>query len=309
MPEDCIHPFERVVQLLPQALGRTVEPLPKRSREAIEELRLRMGQPLMVVERGKEYPLTPNQTVSSADLRGVLEIATQASAHTVLGQVQQGFVTLQGGHRIGLCGTAVMGEAGVQTLRHISSLSIRIAHQVPTVGEDILPQLLEDGQWSNTLLLSPPGCGKTTLLRDLVRRLSDGIGVKPLRVGLVDERGEVASLYQGRPQLEVGSRTDVIEGCPKGTALTMLVRGMNPQVLAVDEITAQADVEGLLSAVGCGVGLLCTAHGGSLADLERRPLYRPLVELGLFQRVVCIQQMEGRRQYSVHRPSWGGRPC
>jgi len=137
--------------------------------------------------------------------------------------------------------------------------------------------------------------GKTTLLRELVRRISDGIGMAPLRVGLADERGEVAALWEGRPQFDVGRRTDVMSGCSKADGISILLRGMSPRVLAVDEITAAEDVEAIAWAAGCGVTLLATAHGGSVDDLQRRPLYRQLVDLGLFRRVLVLESRLGRR--------------
>ena len=141
--------------------------------------------------------------------------------------------------------------------------------------------------------------GKTTLLRDLIRLVSEGEGCAPLRVSLADERGEVAAMYNGRPQLEVGRRTDVVEGCPKAQGLMLLLRGMNPQVLAVDEVTAPEDVQALTAAVGCGATLLATAHGSELADLERRPVYRPLLKEGLFRFLVRIRREDGGRVYTV----------
>ena len=151
----------------------------------------------------------------------------------------------------------------------------------------------------STLIFAPPGMGKTTLLRDVVRRVSDGEDCRPLRVSLADERGEVAALYQGVSQLDVGRRTDVLGGCPKAQGLMLLLRAMNPQVLAVDEITAPEDVSALRTAVGCGVTLLATAHGEGRGDLERRPLYRPLLEEGLIRRLVTIRKEGGRRRYTV----------
>ena len=142
------------------------------------------------------------------------------------------------------------------------------------------------------------------MLRDLVRCISDGDGTPPLRVGLADERGEVAALYGGVPQLRVGRRTDVIEGCPKAQGAMLLLRAMNPQVLAMDEITAPEDVGALLTAAGCGAALLATAHGEG-AELTRRPLYRTMLEERIFQRVVSIQRTEQGRSYTVDAPE----PC
>ena len=163
------------------------------------------------------------------------------------------------------------------------------------MGGQALAGILDRGQLCSTLILAPPGVGKTTLLRELVRRISDGIGAAPLRVGLADERGEVAALWEGRPQFDVGRRTDVVSGCPKSDGVAILLRGMSPRVLAVDEITAGEDVEAMAWAAGCGVALLATAHGGSVDDLRRRPLYRKLLDLGLFQRVLVLESRQGRR--------------
>lgn len=184
-------------------------------------------------------------------------------------------------------------------LRGLSSASIRIARQVKGAADGLLPRLCRGGRLTDTLILAPPGLGKTTLLRDLIRQVSDGIDCEPLRVALADERGEVAALYQGLPQLDVGARTDVLDGCPKARGLMLLLRAMNPQVLAVDEITAPEDVAALVSAAGCGVTLLATAHGAGREDLSRRKLYRGLLEEGVFRRLVRIRREAGRRIYEV----------
>ena len=192
----------------------------------------------------------------------------------------------------------------MRNLRSLSSVSIRIARQRPGAALPLLSGLMEGGRLCSTLIAAPPGMGKTTLLRDLVRCISDGDGTPPLRVGLADERGEVAALYGGVPQLRVGQRTDVIEGCPKAQGAMLLLRAMNPQVLAMDEITAPEDVGALLTAAGCGAALLATAHGEG-DELTRRPLYRTMLEERIFQRVVSIQRTEQGRSYTVDAPE----PC
>ena len=187
---------------------------------------------------------------------------------------------------MGLCGSAVMKDGEVCNVKQISSLAIRIAREVPGAGAEVLPQLWEAGTLQSTL-------------RDLIRRISDGVGGPPLRVGVVDERGELAAMYNGVPMTQVGIRTDVMDGCPKAAGLMMLLRGMNPQVLAADEITAPEDVEALEQAAGCGVALLCSAHGGTPDDLRRRPLYRRLLAGGIFRQAVLIELRGGRRNYRV----------
>lgn len=295
--------FEQAAAVLPPELRQQALALPAQERERAEELRLRCGWPMAAVFPEGEVPLGGRKIVTQ-DLELLLEIASRASVHAVLSQLREGYLTIEGGHRLGLCGTAVLENGQMRNLRSLSSVSIRIARQRPGAALPLLSGLMEGGRLCSTLIAAPPGMGKTTLLRDLVRCISDGEGTPPLRVGLADERGEVAALYGGVPQLCVGRRTDVIEGCPKAQGAMLLLRAMNPQVLAMDEITAPEDVAALLTAAGCGAVLLATAHGEG-DELTRRPLYRTMLEERIFQRVVSIQRTEQGRSYTVDAPE----PC
>ena len=290
--------YEQAVQALPLRLRREALCLTAVDRARAEELRLRAGWPMTALVDGAERPLG-GPAVAPEELEQLVEIASGASLHAVLDQVRRGYLTLPGGHRIGLCGTAVCQNGEVYALRRPSSANLRIARQVKGAARAVLDRLCPGGRLAGTLILAPPGLGKTTLLRDLLRSVSEGEGCAPLRVSLADERGEVAGMHNGLPQLEVGRRTDVVEGCPKAQGLMLLLRAMNPQVLAVDEITAPEDVKALTAAVGCGATLLATAHGAERGDLERRPLYRPLVEEGLFRFLVQIRREGGGRVYTV----------
>lgn len=295
MPMDS---FEEVTALLPPALRERARALPPLLRRRCEELRLRAGrEPTVTVERA-ELPLPGEGRIARRDLELTVEIATRASAHTALERVRQGWFTVRGGHRIGLCGSVWTEEGQVRNLRTLSSLNIRVAHAVPGCGEALLPRLLTGGAFGGALVLAPPGFGKTTLLRDLVRLLS-----ADYRVGLCDERGEVAALWEGEPQFDVGPRTDVLEGCPKAQGLLMLLRGMNPQVLCCDEITDPADLTALEACANCGVKLLATVHAADVEDLRAKPLYRRVLESRVFPCAVVIGR---ERACRVEELTWEG---
>ena len=288
--------------LLPPRLRGPAEHLPPGDMARAEELRLRAGRPMTAAYPEGERPVPgAEEAVTAEDLERVLEIATRASLHTAQAQLVQGFFTVAGGHRVGVCGTAAVEGGQVRSLRQFSSLAIRVARSVPGAAASVLDKLWENGALRSTLLVSPPGAGKTTLLRELIRCISGGEGCPALRVGVADERGELAALRGGLPQFDVGPRTDVMDGCPKEKALLMLLRAMNPQVLAADEITDPADCAALSLAANCGVALLCSAHGAGLEDLERRPLYRDLLERKIFRRLVVIRRTGESRIYRVSR--------
>ena len=287
-----------LVQVLPQDLRSMLDRLSPQEMETLEELRLRTGFPMATSIAGKEQipALWKDRILTEADLRRVLEVAGKGSVHAILDQLRSGFVTAPGGVRLGICGEAAVEDGRVRAFRTVTSLAIRIPHTIPGVAQPLLPLLYEDGRLQSTLILSPPGVGKTTLLRDLIRCLSVGEGVPPLRVGVADERGELGA---GDLRSFLGPRTDVLENVPKAAALLMLLRGMAPQVLAADEITDPADIRAMEQAAGCGAVLLATAHGSDLEDLRRRPMYRRVLESGIFRRFILLGMENGKRTYQV----------
>ena len=283
-------PLEQAAALLPMELRAPVLALPERRKMEAEELRLRVGYPLSVTGPEGEREAPGGPAVRGEDLRTVLELASQSSVHTVLDRLRGGFVTVCGGHRIGLCGTVRTEGGRITGFGALTSLNIRIAHEIRGSARAVAPQLMGRNGLESTLILAPPGGGKTTLLRDLIRCLSDGDGVPVHRVGVADERGELAGIWAGEAQMSLGRHTDVLDGGPKAQTLLMLLRGMNPQVLAVDEITHPADVEALTQAAGCGVALLATAHGNNVKDISFRPVYRQLLRRNIFRRVIRIDR-------------------
>ncbi len=287
--------FEQAIKALPPGIRKVALELPESVRAQAEEIRLCSGQTVTVVA-GEWRELSV--AVTSRDLLQTLENISQGSLHTVLDSLRHGFLSLPGGHRLGICGSAVIKDGQVTLFRELSSLCIRIARERRGIAEQLVPELLLEGRLAHTLIISPPGVGKTTLLRDLIRLLSDGNAhLPPMRVSVADERGELAATYNGLAQLDVGRHTDVMTGVPKAEAAVMLLRGMSPQVLALDEITAPSDAEVLSSCIGCGVTILSTAHAAGVPDLLKRSVYKGL--LGLFERVVIISGKGSSRRYEI----------
>ena len=289
--------------------------------ERTEEIRIRADKPMMLYGNGREwYPDAEGQKtgdilrakkMSYGEIQELVDYWCQDSRYAYQKELKNGYLTLKGGHRIGVCGEAVISRGEVlQTIKHISGLNIRIAHQCKTVGAQVLTHLYHNGQLENTLIISPPGAGKTTLLRDLVRRISDGNQVAEGRnVGLVDERGEIAACFQGIPQLDVGLRTDVLDGCPKAEGMIRLLRSMSPQVIAVDELGSEEEGRAVLKMAGCGCSILATAHGTNLEELGKKKLLKGLLEEQIFGRIIVLERKGGAFSSYLYRrgeeqPCW-----
>lgn len=266
--------------LLPPDWQAALDRLSTEELRQAAELRLRTGFPPTILLDGREHALPGAATVEASELEALLGRAAEHSLYAVREALSEGYLTLPGGHRIGICGTAVSNGDGVDNIKEISSLCIRIARSIPGIGTALAERVhsLEH----SALIIGPPGSGKTTLLRDAARQLSDCFD---RRVCIVDERGEIAAVHQGSPRLPVGRRTDVLTGFPKERGIELLLRAMDPEWIVLDEITRSADVEAMIRASYCGVWFLATAHAESVEDLQRRPVYRTLSESGLFQTI------------------------
>lgn len=274
--------------------------------EKTEEIRMRAEKPMIIYGQGEEWYIDKEGRrtgdilragkISYAEIQELVDYWCQDSRYAYQKELKNGYLTMKGGHRIGICGEAVISrEEKIQTIKHISSLNIRIAHQCKMAGAQVLAHLYNGDRLYNTLIISPPGAGKTTMLRDLVRRISDGSrNALGKTVGLVDERGEIAACFQGIPQLDVGMRTDVLDGCPKAEGMMRLLRSMSPKVIAVDELGSMEEGKALLKMAGCGCSILATVHGNNLEEIEKKKLLRCLLEEQIFERIMVLERKEGR---------------
>ena len=273
--------IRQAMAVCPMVIQEAISKLPMSEANTIEEIRLRNGQPPTYLT--KRELLLSNRRVNSSDLQEVIDRASANSAYAVQDMLRNGFLTIRGGHRIGICGKGVCKDEGVFTLREISSVNIRIARQIRGVADSAVNFL-----WTHprsTLILAPPGRGKTTLLRDLIRQLSDRF---MWRICVADERMEIASCINGTAQHCLGAHTDILSGIGKADAIEMLLRAMNPQWIALDEITAAKDIDSICTASYCGVKFLATAHASCLRELYQRPLYQQLLATKVFDNVIVI---------------------
>lgn len=280
--------FENALWLLPGKLRSAFSALPERKAAEISEIRLRRGIIPSVTLPSGEQKLSGTAAVTEEDLARVLELASGASPYAASGCLRRGFITAEGGLRVGFCGRFPDGERELWDRGDLFSVCIRIPHDVRGIGARFCVR-----PFPATLILSPPAGGKTTLLRDMVRVLSDG----GTRVGLCDERGEIAALSRGAYGFHVGERTDILSDCPKGRAAMLLLRCMSPEVIAMDEISEPEDAEACRSAAYCGVSLLATAHAADVEELSRRTVYRTLRRERIFARAIVIRVSGGKRTY------------
>jgi stage III sporulation protein AA len=303
--------LDSIMHLLPHSLRLILTRLPIDVQASVEEIRVRESRPLEISYSDRyafldEGGQLVNQEVDAykpthQDCLSLLEQLTNHSLYTYEEELRRGYITIAGGHRVGLAGRTVLEQGQVKQIRDVSSFNIRIARDIQNVGKAVMPYLFDPILRSihHTLIISPPQQGKTTLIRDLVRLVSRGewgqVGTALLgrKVGVVDERSELAACVRGVPRFDLGPRTDILDGCPKAEGMMMMIRSLSPDVLAVDEIGRPEDAAAIHEAIHAGIRLIATAHGADYEDVRLRPILKRLMEEGVFSRYVILERRKG----------------
>ncbi|NLN14967.1 MAG: stage III sporulation protein AA [Tissierellia bacterium] len=297
--------FENVLEYISRDVRRILKAIPEDVKGRVEEIRLRNGSPLNIYLDGKDFFITKASKMSrlsheayivdGEDINNSFQLITNHSVYAFSEDIRKGYITIRGGHRVGIGGKVVYNKEGIEFINTISSLNIRIARQKKGVSNHLLPYLIDKVMNPyNTLIISPPQCGKTTLLRDIVRNLSNGKStVRGFKISLIDERSELAGVYNGIPQLDVGIRTDVLDGCLKADGIMMVIRAMSPDIIAVDEIGGAEDIRAIYEALRAGIKLIATIHGKDLEDIRYRLNLSRIIEERIFQRYIILDRSQG----------------
>jgi stage III sporulation protein AA len=302
--------FGGIDEWMPKLIKAAIHQLSDDVQSTLEEIRIREERPLEIVYKGQYGFVTalgkvsrnPQEAIhpTREDCAKLLDALTNHSVYSYEEELKRGFITIAGGHRVGLAGRTVLELGRVKHIRNISSFNIRIAREVLDCGKQVLPALLDLKQQRlhHTLIISPPQKGKTTLIRDLARLISYGYwGVRTnlqgLKVGIVDERSELAACITGVPTFDLGPRTDVLDGCPKAEGMMMMIRAMSPEVIVVDEIGREEDATAILEALHAGIRVIASAHGLNLEDISKRPVMKELIANQVFSRYVILHNKGG----------------
>lgn len=285
--------FERFCMYFPEKIADALRRMDKSNLSNITEIRLRRGQPLSLCcgrsvffldQQGRKCSAANAMVIADDDLRDAWRYLTSSSVYALEEELKRGYITIKGGHRVGIAGTAVWKDGKIKTQKDIFSLNYRFSRELKNCGKSVFSYLMATGSFENTLIFSPPGCGKTTLLRDLSRLLSE----KEYNITIVDERGEIAAMENGKTHYDVGNRTDVLTGFPKSEGMILALRSLGPSVLVTDEVGSENDRIAVSDALRCGVKLLLSAHGGTLEELMNRPVLKELLADGVFRYLVAL---------------------
>lgn len=283
---------QNVLRVLPKEIRLLIQ-REELTYEHLQEIRLRTGRPLLLIYRGEELMAGRERgkpyIVTKEDIREMVEYISNYSLYAYEQEMKQGFITIEGGHRVGIAGQTIIEGGKIKNMKYISSVNLRMAHEVLGCADGVFPYITQNNRLCHVLIISPPRCGKTTLLRDVVRQVSDGNKwVKGMSVGVVDERSEIGGCYMGVAQNEVGMRTDILDCCPKAEGMIMMIRSMGPEVIAVDEVGASEDVHAIEYAMHCGCKMIATVHGASMEEIRKKPLFQQLIQQKRFERYIVL---------------------
>lgn len=284
----------------------------------VQEIRIRIYGPFLVMYKGEEWLLNYEgkrvmqwqqaYQIQEKDIKETMAFVADYSVYAHEDELKQGYLTVEGGHRVGVAGKVItehkhMEDASfinVKGMKYITYINIRAAHEIKDCAKPFLPYVYGEDQVYHTLIISPPCSGKTTLLRDLIRQLSTGTVMhKGCTIGVVDERSELGGSYMGVPQNDLGPRTDIMDACPKAQGMMMLIRSMAPEIIAVDELGNHNDIQAIEAVIHCGCRLIATVHGASLEDIKKKPLFEKLIKEQVFQRYIVLHNRDniGKIQY------------
>jgi len=276
-----------------------------KNRTDLQEIRIRTGAPFYMKTGQGTFYLDEDWNFTSNVKKGlicpdgliekILNHVCMDSVYAYQDEIKNGYLTMPGGHRMGMVGHTVLDENGnIVTIKNINCLNIRIAHEIKGVSDKVLPYLYENKRLKNTLIIAPPGCGKTTMLRDLIRNISNGNAFgNPMQTAIVDERGEIAGCFRGVAQNDIGKHTDILDACPKKIGMMLLVRSMAPQVIALDELGLKEEIEVLDQIMNCGCKVVATIHGEGEADLKRKKGLAYLLQNKVFERYIVMGNKNG----------------
>lgn len=273
----------------------------------LEEIRLRVSKPLMVFYKNFDWfvseeglltkEISASYIVAQQEILKTMELMSENSVYAYQDEIRAGYLTLRGGHRVGLCGKTIIQEGQVRNIKDFNGLNIRVAKEVSGCSKHIIKFIIKNSSdIYNTLIIGPPQCGKTTILRDIARIMSNGTADHDfigLKVGIVDERSEIAACFKGIAQNDVGFRTDIMDGCPKTLGMEMLLRSMSPNIIITDEIGTQGDKAAILKVLNSGVKIISSAHGYSITELKMREELLEMIKSGIFERYIVLSSRNG----------------